>query len=397
MKNKIIILTVLLCGVGLSSCQDDESYVLNPNDQKEFSNWRHVFESFWNGMNYSYAFWDVDPTDWDDIYAEYAPRFDGLKFGNSADSIAAANLFEQACEGLIDHHFLLNLKDQWGKPWKLIKPADKEIRSRDYYHKSYSFPDLMNTVYRNKDLGRISSFHGTATQDNFFIWSYLLDGDIVCLGFSEFAINAHLSDENVMESLDNYYTLINETANLKGIIIDTRGNSGGDLGDIKIVLSPLLSSSVILGYTRSKCGLGRLDFTPFSPFDFNPLSPETNPVKRNVDNVAIVALADINSASMGEMTPMAIMAMPNGTLVGERTLGAHGPLANDINVSYSGSLENRAFFMRTSTLMTKRLDGKCYEGYGVVPDIEALFDADEFYNGNDTQLDRAAQFIHIGK
>lgn len=53
--------------------------------------------------------------------------------------------------------------------------------------------------------------------------------------------------------------------------------------------------------------------------------------------------------------------------------------------------------MYTSTSMTKRADGVCYEGYGVVPDIESLFNAEEFYKGNDTQLNRAAEFIHTGK
>ncbi len=38
------------------------------------------------------------------------------------------------------------------------------------------------------------------------------------------------------------------------------------------------------------------------------------------------------------------------------------------------------------------------EGYGVIPDIEEeLFNAEEFYKGNDPQLYRAAEFIHTGK
>lgn len=89
--------------------------------------------------------------------------------------------------------------------------------------------------------------------------------------------------------------------------------------------------------------------------------------------------------------------MPNGYCIGERTTGGHGPLNNNINEYYAGELENVAFRMYTSTSMTKRADGVCYEGYGVVPDIESLFNAEEFYKGNDTQLNRAAEFIHTGK
>ncbi len=397
MKIRNIIISAILCVMGLSSCQEDELYVQNPEGQQIFHDWHHVFESFWNGMNYSYAFWDVDPTDWDAVYNEYAPQFDGLKFGNSADSIAAGDLFEKVCEGVIDHHFYLSLKDANGMSWKFIQPAAKDLFSRDYYHDRYNGVDLSKTMNKNKELGRITDLQGLALDDGFAIWSYLLDGDIVCIGFSSFDIYNHLSNEDVEKVLANFYTLVNETASLKGIIIDTRGNGGGALVDINYVLAPLLSEPVLFAYSRAKSGLGRLDYTPFSPIIISPLSHEDNPVKRNVDNVAIVSLADINSASMGEITAMAVMEMPNGTFVGERTLGALGPLNNNLNFYYSGSMTNDSFEMNTSTSMTVRLDGKCYEGYGVVPDIEALFNADEFYNGNDTQLDRAAQFIHTGK
>ena len=398
MKIKTIFVAVAtFCGICLTSCQEDNLDVLNPNDQKVFQNWRHVFESYWDGMNYSYAFWDVDPTDWDEIYRTYAPRFDGLEFGVRKDSIAAANLFAEICSNLIDHHYILILKDKSGNPWKAFDPGEKEVRSRDYYHEKYSFEDIKKIIYHNVDLGRITNETGVMLNSGFAIWSYLLDGDIVCLGLNSFAISENMNEELVRETMENYYSLINETENLKGIIIDTRNNTGGSTDDLFLILSPLLSDQIHFGYTRSKCGLGRLDYTPWSPLLLSPTDPEDNPVERNLNNVPVVALADINSISMAEITPMAIMAMPNGFFIGERTTGGHGPLNGNINDFYSGELENKAFWMYTSTSMSKRVDGVCYEGYGVVPDIEAMFSADEFYKGNDIQLYRASKFIHTGK
>lgn len=395
-KTRLVAIAAL-CGICITSCQEDNIDVLNPNDQKILINWGHVFESYWNGMNYSYVFWDVDTTDWDEVYREYAPKFDGLEFGVREDSIAAANLFEEICSNLIDHHYSLILKDQNGYSWKIFDPGENEIRSRDYYHEKYSFDDIKKTIYRNVELGRITHETGGMYNNGFAIWSYLLDGDIVCLGLTSFKITPNFNDELVKETLENYYTLINETENLKGIIIDTRNNTGGALNDIYTIVNHLLSEPVLFGYTRSKNGLGRLDYTPWSPLILTPTDPEDNPVKRNLNDVPIVALADINSISMGELTPMAIMAMPNGFFVGERTTGGHGPLDYNINDYYAGELENNAFRIYTSTSMTKRVDGVCYEGYGVVPDIESLFNAEEFYKGNDTQLYRAAEFIHTGK
>lgn len=400
MKKKIkyvLAVMVALCGICITSCQEDNLDVLNPNDQKRFVNWRHVFESYWDGMNYSYAFWDVDPTDWDEVYREYAPQFEGLEFGIREDSIAAAKLFEEICSNLIDHHYTLVLKDENGSYWKMFSPGHDEIKSRDYYHEGYSFEDIYKIICQNKDLGRITNETGVGFEDGFAIWSYLLDGDIVCLGLTSFDISSHIENELVGEVMDNYYALINETENLKGIIIDSRNNTGGLLNDMFAIVSPLLSEPVLFGYSRTKNGLGRLDYTPWSPMILAPLAPEDNPVERNLANVPVVALADIYSISMGEVTPMAIKELPNGFFIGERTAGGLGPLNNNINDYYAGELENQAFRMFTSTSMTKRVDGKCYEGYGVEPDIESLFNAEEFFNGNDTQLNRAAQFIHTGK
>ena len=356
-----------------------------------------IRDSYWDGMNYSYAFWDIDPTDWDDVYREYAPQFKDLEFGVREDSIAAANLFEKICSNLIDHHYSLTLKDEKGEVWKKISPGKMNVESRDYYHDKYSLEDINNVIDHNKDLGRITNQVGVVFENGFAAWSYLLDGDIACLGLNIFYITENANDELVAETMENFHSLINETENLKGIIIDTRNNPGGDSYDLFLILRPLLSESIHFGYTRTKNGLGRLDYTPWSPLILEPLKPDENPVERDLKDVPVVALADINSVSMAEITPMAIMAMPNGFVIGERTFVGHGPLYGNIRDFYAGEHENKAFRMYTSTSMTKRADGICYEGLGVVPDIEALFNAEEFSKGNDTQLNRAAEFIHTGK
>ncbi|HEY1872303.1 MAG TPA: hypothetical protein VGG71_14670, partial [Chitinophagaceae bacterium] len=34
-----------------------------------------VFESFWNGMNTNYMFWDIETVNWNNMYTTYKPRF----------------------------------------------------------------------------------------------------------------------------------------------------------------------------------------------------------------------------------------------------------------------------------------------------------------------------------
>lgn len=151
--------------------------------------------------------------------------------------------------------------------------------------------------------------------------------------------------------------------------------------------------------------MGRLDYTPWSPFILYPASKADGKleylkeiqIERNLENIPIVALADLHSVSMGEQTPMAICSLPNGCFIGETTWGGHGVLTDDFNDTYGGAFVNSAFYVHTTTSHTKNIDGTIYEGIGLTPDIEALYNEEAFMQGNDTQLERAIQYIQTGK
>lgn len=404
------ILLILLVSTLLSACREENPAVFNPQDEIIFTSWDDVFESFWNGMNYSYAFWDVDPTDWDAVYREYKPRFRDLEFYNRQDSMTALKLFTGMTENLIDHHYGLYLRKISEKDknkievWARISPEDQEVEKRDYYHKPFSDPKLFNTINTNREKGRIENLCEGHSSD-IDIYSYCIDKSIVYVRLSQFTIESNLKNPNVRNTIVNFFKLIDNVPDLKGIVIDTRNNKGGSLADMFYILSPLTSKVITFGYTRTKNGMGRLDYTPWSPMilypasdgkSYDPLLPQLQ-IKRNIENIPIVALADVNSISMAEITPMAICAFPNGCLIGERTWGGHGPLNGNFNDSYAGTFANRAFEVYTSTSLTKNLDGNIYEGIGLTPDIEALYNETEFLNGNDTQLERAIQYINTGK
>lgn len=402
------ILLVLLVSTLLFSCREENPAVFNPQDENVLADWDDVFESFWNGMNYSYAFWDVDPTDWDAVYKAYKPRFQNLKFNNSQDSTTVEKLFIEMTDNLIDHHFSISLYKPDKQVWGRNMPGYNEVIKRKYYHEPFSEEMLLNTININGKKGRIKDFHYGYSQ-SIDIYSYDIDNGIVYLRLSHFTLLENLEGDNpyIMKTLQNFFSLIESVPDLKGIIIDTRGNGGGSLVDMYCLLCPLTSKATTFGYTRTKNGMGRLDYTPWSPMILYPIGmagggftgiEEYFPaVKRNLENIPIVALADVNSGSMGEITPMAICAFPNGCFIGERTFGAHGPLNGNFNDSYAGAFENSAFQARTSTSLTKNLDGNIYEGIGLTPDIEALYNETEFLNGNDTQLERAIQYINTSK
>ena len=80
MKTNIRTTIVILCGLmGLfSACREEMPNMQNPRTDFYIYNWPQLFESLWSGLNYNYVFWDIDPTDWDDVYSVYKPRFDSL-------------------------------------------------------------------------------------------------------------------------------------------------------------------------------------------------------------------------------------------------------------------------------------------------------------------------------
>lgn len=401
--SRYFVAAVAALGMILTSCQNDAPYVFNPSDQKGqgFDDWSDVFESYWNAMNHNYAFWDIETTDWDKVYADYKPQFEGLEFGEREDSIKAAELFYEITSPLKDHHYGFWLKDNKGSYCIEIRPGLIEAGTRDYYHDKMSASQMFAVIQAMEDSGRITNLVGNCSDDpdaqGFVFYTCLIDNSIVYLRLNGFDLGANLLNEKVTAALNNYYQLIDKTPQLKGIIIDTRSNGGGSIDDEHLILTPLLRAPHTFAYCRSKLGIGRLDYTPWSPCILEPTAKMKEDVTRDVSNLPIVSIIDLHSVSMAELTAIAIQELPNGTVIGERSFGGHGPLNNDNNQFYAGTLENSAYIMYTSTSMTRRLDGRCYEGIGVIPDIEALFDADEFYNGNDTQLDRAVRFIHTGK
>lgn len=193
------------------------------------------------------------------------------------------------------------------------------------------------------------------------------------------------------DTRNNYLRLIQETPEIKGVILDVRGNGGGYLADMQYTIAPLIDEELLIGYTRVKEGLGRLDYAPWIPSTLTPAARH-----RKVE-APVVALTDILSYSMAEMTAMAVSELPGGCVIGERTLGATGPLTDNYAFSYSGQVNNPYMMIYTSTAMIKDAKGVNHEGVGVTPDIEVFYDEAAMESGTDVQLDRAIEYIHTGR
>lgn len=333
------------------------------------------------------------------MYAKYKPLFKELKTGVKTDSLTAISYFYEITENLVDHHYCLTLFTEGGYDYAAtLNPGQNEIATREYYHEPLDLKALESIVEDNVKSGRIERYcRYNFKYENLTVFSYLLDGNIAYLYISAFKMDNHINDTVLQETLNNFYDIINSTDDLKGIIIDIRNNSGGYLNDIYLVVAPLTKEDMTFGYTRSKIGMGRYDYSPWSPMTLYPSKVNfyewAHSIERDLSQVPVVGIIDLYSMSMAEITAMAIDELPCGSIAGERSFGAHGPLTTNYTDHFTGSLMNRAFNINTSTLMVKRTDGKCYEGIGIIPDIEALYDEERFLSGEDTQLEAAVQYL----
>ncbi len=397
----------------LTGCRDDIFGTQNPRTQYNIYNWSQLFDAYWKGMNNNYAFWDIDPTDWDAVYDEYKPQFDALSsagFSDSLTNVKAFGMFDEMTANLIDGHYKCTIQLP-GMSSYIISPSWERIYSRPGYHESNAtwWQQLyaLQKMYAEKRLF-IDPYYGNCPvndtitlESNRYICG-IIENDIVFLKFAQFTISAHLDTGDNVDSLFKYcyYHYLDSLPNIKGVIIDVRSNGGGYLNDLSLLLGKFVNEDHLVFYTRQKNGYDRLDYTPWIPEILEP-------TERNRElNVPIVVLADMNSVSMAEMTAMSILSMPNGCVIGERTHGGIGQLSNS-NAAFDdyyggyflipGPYNNPLMEVYTTMTMTKDINGNIYEGVGVPPTIEEPYDAQSLANGVDNQLERAIEYIRTRK
>jgi carboxyl-terminal processing protease len=381
-----------------TACRDHSLDLTNPNNVT-YTKPSEQFQAIWNGINNSYAFWDIDPTDWDAIYDEYLPLFYALDdLATSGDTIPTEKLksyYTEICRNFIDHHMAIWLKNQWhgaNDEQKIkISPSTMEAKTRNYYHERYGdslvincVANLANTEYvyacdKEKNSILVANIDGVAYMK---LSGYML---------TEMNYKSDSLSVAIMDAYEKFYEMLQDD-DLKGVILDNRGNGGGYVADLNYVITPFIDGDLKIGDTRRKEGLGRYDYSPWIPFivrDNDSLS---------VTDVTVVALADLNSVSMGEITTYAISLLPNGCVVGERTWGGNGPLLGDFDINYGGTFGDRTFekvshFVYTSTDVLRLADGEIHEGKGITPNIEVLYDDDQMQAGTDVQLNAALDYI----
>jgi carboxyl-terminal processing protease len=384
-RNYLLLASLLLMFALFSSCRKDIQNVETPESYIGGS-FNEVFDAFWDGMNNNYVFWDIDTTNWDNMYKIYKPLFAKLDITKTDDVQKSVQYFRAMTDGLVDSHYNLS----FGSPISdsSVSPSyDRKLKAGilrpNYVFYQYDANYYLDSPYVS-GIDSVNLLDGSATE----AIAGTIGGNILYLGFNQFNLkNSYTGADNgvktVMQFFLNY--LSNPPSGFKGVIIDVRGNGGGDISDLNFLVGNLINNKLTIGHTRYKSGNGRLDYTPWAPAI---VTPQTG---AKAVTVPVVVLTDIWTTSMAELTAMAVHALPNGNghTVGETTWGATGPLTNNEILNGGQFTAANFLFAYTSSSMFKYIDGNIYEGKGFPPDDYVPFNLNDFQTYGDKQLEKA--------
>lgn len=156
---------------------------------------------------------------------------------------------------------------------------------------------------------------------------------------------------------------------MRGLIIDLRGNPGGYLSVVHAITQKLLSEK-----------------TQVSAWKFKNKRVDYNlDATQDAYRGKVIVLIDVCSTSSSEYFAGSMQAIHRAVIIGERSPGY-------LLIANWKKLMNGTSFMYAFAQPIMP-DGKVIEGQGVVPDIEMNLDRNALLQGKDTQLEAAMNFI----
>ncbi|MBO6194982.1 MAG: S41 family peptidase [Bacilli bacterium] len=167
--------------------------------------------------------------------------------------------------------------------------------------------------------------------------SEMLDGNIGYISVSIFGEKTYTQFTNALKTL--------EKDNMKSLIIDLRGNSGGYLSTVTQMLSEFLPQDKVIYQMKTREGITK----------YNSINSRTR-------NYKVIILVDENSASASEIMASGMQEQYKATLVGVTTYGKG-------TVQETQELSNGTLIKYTvQEWLTS--NGKSINGTGVKPDVE---------------------------
>lgn len=338
---RALVTLVLLTGLMIATAP-------RPAAAQELSEPEKLFEQLWKTYDNNYALFNAKHVDWGLLYKVYRPR------------VTSKTTEDELFQVLSD--LLGNLNDNH------VRLTSPTRRFQSGILGQMKMEDFSLDLVKDKYLNGKS----TPLMDNVFHYGWLTSS----IGYFHFRGFGRLDESRA--AIDR---IIGEFKDAKAIVVDVRGNGGGDDRVGKLIADRFADRKRLYMKSRIRSGPRHNDFTPWKYWYVEPDGPAqfTRPV---------ILLTHRHSVSAAENFTLAMRVLPHVTVVGDATSGVFADVYGDrlpngwqFGVSFKEFVDCNDF---------------CWEGIGVPADIRETNTKQDIEQKRDKVLQLAMSMIESG-
>ncbi|MBD5333805.1 MAG: S41 family peptidase [Bacteroides sp.] len=336
LRNIIVLAAGVLLTLTATSCHEIREFADNP---------RGNFEALWTIIDEHYCFLDQKGIDWDAVHDTYSRRI-GPEMTSEELFLVCADMLDELKDGHVNLSSSFNTS--YYRKWWSDYPQNFSARliEQSYFNFNYRQSSGMLFGILSENIGYIqySSFSNPIGEGN----------------------------------LDNVLFFLKNT---QGLIIDVRDNGGGDLTNVRTLVSRFIDEPTVVGYISHKTGPGHSDFSEPYEIKYNPAE-----TWRIHWGKPVIVLANRSTFSAANNFVSIMKLLPGVRVVGATTGGGSGmPFSSELPCGWS---------VRFSACSMLDAEGHSTE-YGVEPTEGCAIDMDPAaaLSGHDTILDFAITLL----
>lgn len=319
----------------------------------------HNFETFWKFFNRHYAHFETRQVDWKRQYDIYRP-----KVNSATPQDQLLGIFNEMTSPLKDGHVVISPTGDLPASTK-YSAFFKEFYTREL---QAQFRQVTLDLLSKNGFGKMKKFKS----EPYDIGGYCRSTDFGYLQLNGFG---GMPLDEFGKQLDE---MVQEFADVKGLIIDIRINGGGSPAYLQELTGRLTQVKRLVGYGRTRISKKKHEYSPWTPYYILPTG-ESQLIKPTV------LLTSGSTISAGDHCALYLKELPYVKLVGENTNGIFSPmLGKKLPNGWEVALSNG------QTVNSRRIS---YEGRGVPVDIEVIHRQADLAQGRDKGLLSGLSFL----
>jgi hypothetical protein len=306
-----------------------------------------LFDEFSKVFEDNYAFFQLRGVDWDKQKGTYRPR---ITASTSDDELFS--IFCQMIKPLGDGHVSVFGNNKGCNAAENLAWESQSGAIQNFIHGKY---------LKSGGVKRGALVYGLIDESTGYV-------DIQHMAGCQFGAPSPLQRANELDEA------LSTMKNVRKIIVDLRFNGGG-VDECALGFANRFADKKRVVYSKETYSKGK-----FGNHEELSISPEGT-----VNNTAkLIVLTSRATASAAEMMVMAMMALPQATIIGEPTEGIHSDI-------YSAALSN-GWRVGLSNQRYMLPNGKVYEKEGLPPHKPVPFKGDVIGQGRDLLLEQAIAY-----